>query len=143
MTEPPKANAEQIRQALRAASERRRPAPEFQRFLNTLDAMQLHITLYLIADLKISPTVVPQLLPLIDPSCFEDRLKFEVDNTQDARGRRGECNRLSVVKAGEGIFPYRRLATRNVDTLGRVHQGSPALPCEAALPALCLLCVFK
>ena len=68
---------EAMKRALRNAP--RRPAPEFGRFLDTLDAMGFHIVLYLLAELKISSLVVPTLLPLIDRRCFEQRLTSEID----------------------------------------------------------------
>jgi hypothetical protein len=65
------------KRALRNA--RRRPPPEIADFLDTLDAMEFHIAVYLIVDLKVPYDLIPKLIPLIDQRCFERRLTSEID----------------------------------------------------------------
>jgi hypothetical protein len=55
-----------------------RPTPEFQAYVNSLDAMDLHIAGYLLHDLKVPSSLVPALVQLIDTRCFEARLQLEV-----------------------------------------------------------------
>lgn len=56
------------------------PPPEFAAYLDTLDAMGLHIALYLIAELKVPISSIPTLLPMIDRRWFEGRLEFEIND---------------------------------------------------------------
>jgi hypothetical protein len=63
-----------------ATCQRPRPSPEFAAFLESLDAMGVHIATYLICELKLNSSVLPKLLPLIDRRCFEERLEFEIDD---------------------------------------------------------------
>jgi hypothetical protein len=58
----------------------RGPTPEFGAYLDTLDAMGIHIALYLLVDLKVPSSSLPTLLPMIDRSWFEDRLNFEIND---------------------------------------------------------------
>lgn len=55
-----------------------RPRPEFVAYMNSLDAMDLHIARYLLNDLNVPSSLLPKLVPLIDPRCFEARLESEV-----------------------------------------------------------------
>lgn len=71
---------ESMKEALLHAGRKRRPSREFQEFLNGLDLMGVHIALYLVVELKINVEAVPKLVPLIDPRCFEERLKLDVDD---------------------------------------------------------------
>jgi hypothetical protein len=47
-------------------------------YLNSLDAMQMHITMYLLWDLRIPSHSIPALVPMIDTRWFEARLESEV-----------------------------------------------------------------
>jgi len=73
---------QQVKAALNAAMAlprpRPRPRPEFVAFVNSLDAMELHIARYLLHDLNVPSSLIPALVPLIDPRCFEARLESEV-----------------------------------------------------------------
>ena len=60
---------------------RPRPRPEFLEYVNSLDAMEMHIARYLLHDLKISSFVIPTLVPMIDQRWFFDRLESEVSFT--------------------------------------------------------------
>jgi hypothetical protein len=55
-----------------------RPRPEFVAYVNSLDAMELHIARYLLHDLNVPSHYIPALVPLIDPRCFAARLESEV-----------------------------------------------------------------
>ena len=59
---------------------RPQPNPEFVAYINSLDAMQLHVAQYLLHDLKIPSQYLPALVPLIDPWCFAARLESEVSD---------------------------------------------------------------
>ena len=76
---------QQVRTALAAAIGRPRPrpqpTPEFAAYINSLDAMQLHIAVYLLRDIKISSFVIPTLAPMIDQRWFVDRLESEISFT--------------------------------------------------------------
>ena len=71
---------QQVKAALTAAMAlpRPRPRPEFVAFVNSLDAMELHIARYLLHDLNVPSSLISALVPLIDPRCFEARLESEV-----------------------------------------------------------------
>jgi hypothetical protein len=74
---------EGLRQALlttRPTRSYNRPGPELAAFLDTLDALDFDIALYLILDLKVNCDLIPKLVPLIDRSCFEERLRFQIDD---------------------------------------------------------------
>ena len=76
---------QQVRTALAAAigrpRPRPRPTPEFAAFIDSLDAMQLHIAVYLLRDLKICSFVIPTLVPMIDRRWFEARLESVIAAT--------------------------------------------------------------
>ena len=79
---PKPTTGQQITAALNAAMAlprpRPSPRPEWLAFINSLDAMELHIARYLLHDLKVDSHVIPALLPLINPRCFDARLELEV-----------------------------------------------------------------
>jgi hypothetical protein len=79
---PMPTTGQQIRAALNAATAlprpRPSPRPEWLAFINSLDAMELHIATYLLHDLRVDSHVIPALVPLINPRCFEARLESEV-----------------------------------------------------------------
>ena len=79
---PESTTGQQITAALNAAMAlprpRPSPRPEWLAFINSLDAMELHIAMYLLHDLRVDSHVIPALVPLINPRCFEARLEFEV-----------------------------------------------------------------
>ena len=62
---------QRVRQALTAHFEKQ--------YLNTLDAVSLNAALYLIAELKISPLVIPRLLHLLDQDRCKAVLEFQID----------------------------------------------------------------
>jgi hypothetical protein len=84
-TDSPKPSiGQQVKAALAEAGRNRprpQPRPEFVAYVNTLDAMELHIARYLLHELKISSFVIPTLLPMIDQRWFIDRLESEVSFT--------------------------------------------------------------
>jgi hypothetical protein len=65
-----------VRAALAAAMALLRRRPEFLAFVNSPDAMGLHITRYLQRDLDV-PSPIPVLVQPIDPRCFAARLALE------------------------------------------------------------------
>jgi hypothetical protein len=79
-----KTKGEQILEALKAARALGCPRPsprlEFAEYVNSLDAMELHIARFLFHNLHIPTTLLPALIPLIDQRWFQDRLEAEVSN---------------------------------------------------------------
>ena len=77
-------NAERIKQALTNARpfldyiRRRGPTLEVRAYLDTLDAMGIHIVLYLVEELRVPITSIPRLLPMIDRRWFEDHFESEI-----------------------------------------------------------------
>jgi hypothetical protein len=55
-----------------AIRQRPRPSPEFAAYLRSLDAVQFHVGLYLLTEVKISSSAVVDLWPLSEPQRFED-----------------------------------------------------------------------
>ena len=73
--------SERLKRALLAHPRRSQiPSPEFVAFLNTQDALGINIVIYLVGKLKVDISVLPELVPLINRHCFEDRLNFEIND---------------------------------------------------------------
>jgi hypothetical protein len=73
--------ADEIKRELMAVIDSQRtgrPTPEVKAWLDTLDAAGLNAALYLMAELKINPVVMPKLLPLIDRERTEVVLEFQI-----------------------------------------------------------------
>jgi hypothetical protein len=73
---------QQVIAALLAAVPRPQPGsrPEFVAYLNSLNAMDLHVARYLLHDLNIPSQYLPALVPLIDDRCFEARLESQISD---------------------------------------------------------------
>jgi hypothetical protein len=90
--EPEMTPGEKIKYLLMNSHWRRRPAPEFGEYLDSLDALDFDIAVYLLVNLKISSEIISQLVPLIDRRCFEPRLQIQIDELLRELEKDGDGN---------------------------------------------------
>ena len=69
---------ERVRQALSGHARWKAYSPKFAAYLSSLDAMQFHTVLYLLTEVKISASVIPELWPLSEAHRFEKMLNTEI-----------------------------------------------------------------